>query len=268
VNKWPSFPYKAYSWTIESDSEAIKKLDKSAFLHRGTGVPRNIRPFFLKEGMDPATNHQLTLIYSGKKFRAHIEMESKVGRTRLFWSSEFAAVLKDTFPHHHELYTKHHNPDSSLTMRFLSADGPDRYLVVLGSEVPVTTVIADIEAEEHGEIMGAMTASHTEGRTREVYSRRYERNPKNRKEAIRIHGLSCNVCEFNFEKNYGQRGADYIEVHHVQPIHTFEEEQIVNPRTDLITVCSNCHCMIHRSRTSTLTIAEMRAILRTCRVKS
>jgi hypothetical protein len=37
----------AYSWTIENQEPAYKVLDKSAFLHWGTGIPIDIRPFFI-----------------------------------------------------------------------------------------------------------------------------------------------------------------------------------------------------------------------------
>ncbi|MBW2186713.1 MAG: HNH endonuclease [Deltaproteobacteria bacterium] len=96
---------------------------------------------------------------------------------------------------------------------------------------------------------------------REYYVKRYERSPKNRKEAIRIHGLSCKACVFNFEKVYGARGADFIEVHHVNPIHNFDETQHVDPKTDLVPVCSNCHRMVHRKPNDILSIDVLKEIL-------
>ena len=70
------------------------------------------------------------------------------------------------------------------------------------------------------------------------------------------------MCGFNFEKIYGERGKDFIEVHHKNPISSFGgEEQNVNPTTDLATVCSNCHRMIHRKVEHILTIEEMKAIV-------
>ena len=35
----------------------------------------------------------------------------------------------------------------------------------------------------------------------------------------------------------------------------------VNPATDLSVLCANCHSMIHRSKTSTLSIEELEAII-------
>jgi hypothetical protein len=105
-----------------------------------------------------------------------------------------------------------------------------------------------------------------EGSVKEYFGKRYERDPKNRAEAIKHHGLSCKVCKFNFEQTYGERGKHFIEVHHKNPIHTFEgEEQYVNPKEDLVTVCSNCHRIIHRRADSILTIEELIEIILTHR---
>lgn len=57
-----------------------------------------------------------------------------------------------------------------------------------------------------------------EGKKVQYYTTRYERKPKNRKAAIKIHGTRCMACGFDFEKVYGERGKDYIEVHHVVPL--------------------------------------------------
>jgi len=56
--------------------------------------------------------------------------------------------------------------------------------------------------------------------------------------------IACEVCEFDFAVIYGERGKDYIECHHVEPLHVGGEK----PRSikDLALLCSNCHRMIHR----------------------
>lgn len=101
----------------------------------------------------------------------------------------------------------------------------------------------------------------TEGEKKYAYQRRAERDLKNRKAAIKIHGLRCSACSFDFEKIYGSRGKGYIEVHHKEQLSSFDEAKPVDPTTDLITVCSNCHRMIHRDRNNPLTIEELKEIL-------
>ena len=104
----------------------------------------------------------------------------------------------------------------------------------------------DITVKEGAEKYGAYT--------------RYERSPKLRAEAIKIHGYTCKVrgCVFNFKNKYGE---DFIEVHHIKPLSQTKETDI-NPATDLITVCSNCHRMIHRKRDKPLKIEELEEMIR------
>ncbi|MDD4439237.1 MAG: HNH endonuclease [Tissierellia bacterium] len=100
-----------------------------------------------------------------------------------------------------------------------------------------------------------------EGKKYTYYTTRYERSSKNRNEAIKIHGTICQGCGFDFEKTYGEIGKNYIEVHHVKPL--YEENDIVeiNPATDLICVCANCHRMIHRRKYSILTLKELQELI-------
>ena len=100
-----------------------------------------------------------------------------------------------------------------------------------------------------------------EGRIIERYVTKYERNPKNRAAAIKIHGYSCAVCGFNFAEVYGELGRDFIEVHHVKPLYSLNEEVIINPETDLVCLCANCHRMIHKKRGTIMTVEELKQSL-------
>lgn len=114
----------------------------------------------------------------------------------------------------------------------------------------------DLEAERIEESYGI------EGEVKYYYSRHYERSPRNRKIAIRIHGLSCFVCDFNFEKIYGERGKDFIEIHHINPLSTLEKANMIEPETDLVPLCANCHRMIHAKKNNVLTWQKLREILK------
>ena len=86
---------------------------------------------------------------------------------------------------------------------------------------------------------------------------RYERNPANRRAAIMAQGTVCRICGFDYNKAYGaDLAADYIEVHHIKPL--YEGEQQVDPKTDLIPICANCHRMLHRRRKDNVSIEELR----------
>lgn len=103
-----------------------------------------------------------------------------------------------------------------------------------------------------------------EGRAALVTHLRRERNPKLRAEKIRSvllrHGsVACEVCEFDFHATYGERGREFIEVHHVVPLHASGET--ITRLADLALLCSNCHRMIHR-RVPWLTPDELRDLVR------
>lgn len=104
--------------------------------------------------------------------------------------------------------------------------------------------------------------THTEGKKISYYTSKYERNTINRDKAKKIHGYNCAVCGFNFEKVYGNLGKDYIEVHHIKPLSTLNEEVKINPKTDLICVCANCHRMLHRKKSEILTVEQLKDILK------
>ena len=89
----------------------------------------------------------------------------------------------------------------------------------------------------------------------------YERNPAARDACIAHHGRTCSVCGFNFQKTYGSLGERFVHVHHIKPIHLMGERYEVNPITDLIPVCPNCHAMIHQ-KSPPLEIAQLRQLLK------
>nr|WP_244996061.1 HNH endonuclease [Eubacterium callanderi] len=75
------------------------------------------------------------------------------------------------------------------------------------------------------------------------------------------------ICGFDFEEKYGEYGKDFIEVHHIKPLSNMKNEEVINPETDLVCVCPNCHRMIHRKRDSVLSIEELKKIIKNNSVK-
>lgn len=73
--------------------------------------------------------------------------------------------------------------------------------------------------------------------------------------------LHCLACKFDFAKKYGERGEDFIEMHHTRLVASARRKRGVR-REELEPVCSNCHRMIHRRPSYMLTIKEVRAALR------
>lgn len=106
-----------------------------------------------------------------------------------------------------------------------------------------------------------VTGNHRDGKKIAYYTTKYERNKENREAAIRAHGMKCQCCGFDFEKTYGEIGKGFIEVHHVVPLSYLGEAVTINPHTDLVCLCSNCHRMIHRRIDGIITVEELRNMI-------
>jgi len=99
-----------------------------------------------------------------------------------------------------------------------------------------------------------------EGAKKQITVNIYERDSKARQECIKKYGYVCSVCNFDFEKVYGDIGKEFIHVHHLKPLSEIKEEYKLNPITDLRPVCPNCHAMLHKKR-PTYRINELKKIL-------
>lgn len=89
---------------------------------------------------------------------------------------------------------------------------------------------------------------------------RYERDRRNRAAALAIHGYSCKSCGTDMSALYGQAAIGLIEVHHVTPVSVLGPGYRINPMTDLVPLCPNCHSVVHR-RCPPYSIAEVQAML-------
>ena len=88
----------------------------------------------------------------------------------------------------------------------------------------------------------------------------YERSASARRRSIKRWGLDCAVCGFNFERAYGELGANFTHVHHLVPVSTAGVEYELDPEKDLRPVCANCHAMLHQ-KSPPLLIEELRLFL-------
>ena len=118
-------------------------------------------------------------------------------------------------------------------------------------------IIPDINELDYSAYEGRRTKS-------ESAHYRYERDPKLRrlkiKEFLTKYGsIHCEICSFNFEVRYGERGREYIECHHTIPVTEMKGKHLTHI-SELILLCSNCHRMIHRKK-PWLSPDELREIL-------
>jgi 5-methylcytosine-specific restriction protein A len=101
----------------------------------------------------------------------------------------------------------------------------------------------------------------SEGTANQVLLTRYERNPYARKACIQLYGYSCTVCNFNFEKHYGQIGNGFIHVHHLIQLANVGKPREIDPIKDLRPVCANCHAMLHRQNPP-MSIEELKSMMK------
>lgn len=90
---------------------------------------------------------------------------------------------------------------------------------------------------------------------------RYERDPEPRRACIAQHGINCAACGFSFEATYGDIGKDFIHVHHVVPVSQLGNDYQLDPLTDLVPLCANCHAMVHQGVGIPRSLVELRQII-------
>ncbi|WP_020683329.1 HNH endonuclease [Marinobacterium rhizophilum] len=113
------------------------------------------------------------------------------------------------------------------------------------SYVPVLRLESEAESFFHPDEV-ENPEQFVEGAVRRVAVNSYERSAKAREACINHYGVSCVVCELNFERIYGVVGNGFIHVHHLKPLGSIGEGYEVDPVEDLRPVCPNCHAMLHR----------------------
>ena len=126
------------------------------------------------------------------------------------------------------------------------------------------SVVRNQSSTNSFEFLGADEDFALEGRILSQVHHKRERNSqiikKKKKLVLSQKGaLQCEVCSFDFEKFYGDKGNGFAECHHIIPI----SELSPNNKThlnDLAILCANCHRMIHRSK-PWLSISELKKII-------
>jgi 5-methylcytosine-specific restriction protein A len=250
-----TFPKKSHSWEILSESVAVKSMDKSSFLHHGTGVPIEFRFFFGLELLAEGEKRVVTLVYKAQKFGAWFQYDAVKRRVRLFWHSDFERTIRNVLPEWYATFKNDQESDGERPeLRFQRhPEKADTYDVDFIFP-DVFYIVPEDMPKEDAEV-------RSEGAQKIRKQKSYVRHDNNRKRAIALHGTTCVICGFNFEDAYGPLGLGFIEIHHKDALHAVGEEHAVDPATDLVPVCPNCHRMIHRNRSEPKTIEQMIAIV-------
>jgi 5-methylcytosine-specific restriction endonuclease McrA len=90
---------------------------------------------------------------------------------------------------------------------------------------------------------------------------RRERSSRLARMAKTRDGFTCQVCQFNFAERYGELGRGFAEAHHKTQLSKLKDG-IPTRLADLITVCSNCHRILHKMDGSRKDIVKLRRRIR------
>lgn len=112
------------------------------------------------------------------------------------------------------------------------------------------------------EISSDGSPSCYEGAVETVTINRYERDRIARSKCIAHYGYTCNACDIDLSKKYGAIAKNFIHVHHIVKLSTIAEEYQVDPVTDLVPLCPNCHAIAHLRR-EPYSIQEIKNMLET-----
>lgn len=76
----------------------------------------------------------------------------------------------------------------------------------------------------------------------------------------------CQICGFDFETFYGALGSQFAEAHHKKALASLKGKATTDLK-DLITVCANCHRMLHRMDGGPADVLKLRTKMRLQRAR-
>lgn len=119
-----SFPIKFYSWKILSPNVCVKEIDISVLLHKGSGIPIEIRSFFRIVNMSVGDHRKVTLYHRGMSYDATIVMDRlRSPRTQLRWNNSFSELLQKEFPEWSKVFSEDATPKvEAPKIRFVRKD--------------------------------------------------------------------------------------------------------------------------------------------------
>ncbi|MET3921399.1 HNH endonuclease [Arthrobacter sp. UYEF20] len=128
-------------------------------------------------------------------------------------------------------------------------------------EAAIRAVWSDFGPPQGADPTQPVPGTYPEAAVTRVDANRYERSAEARRACMAHHGTSCAACGFSFEVAYGEIGKDFNHVHHLVPASQLGSGYQLDPVTDLVPLCANCHAMAHLGVGTPRTVAELRRII-------
>jgi hypothetical protein len=117
-----------YSWTIKSETVAIKKYDKSFFKYNGSEIPMEIRWFFGIEDMNRGDRKEIIFTFESIDYKAFfIKNNRESASTQLYWKQDLENIFKRFF-----------TEDIDCGNAIFEKISSDHYVVTLEKIEPVT----------------------------------------------------------------------------------------------------------------------------------
>jgi 5-methylcytosine-specific restriction protein A len=170
------------------------------------------------------------------------------------------------------------NPEKSniIDLNFLKKEFPDQRWDSQKSGISIKDKYVDMLLQNWNKIINKsniylnknskniiLKKEYWEGNPQQNLSTTSERNIRARNDCIKINGYICKVCGQKMENIYGEIGKNFIHVHHIVFHSSKKGNHKIDPKNDLITVCPNCHSMLHKKLNGEyLSIEELKKIIK------
>lgn len=191
--------------------------------------------------------------YFSQKVRnliSHRESKTSLVSRKLITYDEDSGISKITFK------GIEHLDDNEPLIDYVKNSGFDENKVKKAIEKDYTDIILEEEISEGFKSKRMVNHRERSRKLREIKIAELKNT---------LNSVSCIACGFNFFKIYGDYGKDYIEIHHLEPIHLIDiqgnKQKVRDALKKVIPLCSNCHRMIHKQRSKVLSLEELKQII-------
>lgn len=107
----PGHQPTSHSWKVHSGQAAVKRMDRSSFVHHEMAIPVGIRPFFNIDTMQVGEKRRAELVHGVIEYQAYFEMLNEENpRTRLVWKSDLQRLIQEKFPDWAAFFENHTKP--------------------------------------------------------------------------------------------------------------------------------------------------------------
>ena len=227
--------------------------------------------------MDRYTAHGERIFYAGFFSRHEPDIRNLVKQARKEWpvvlelgdedvagkrifrmkkplpASKFNAPVAEYYDgyHYFGFYDRMKGAPEQIEARFCR-QAVDFFLDVI-HQLPESDA-SDRDEEVYPRVERAVVRSHlTRERSRYLASQCKDRD-----------NYECQVCGMKYEEEYGPLGRGFAESHHKKALATLKPS-VPTKLEDLLTVCANCHRMLHRMEGKADDIRKLKAIVRRLR---